>query len=134
MARCAILWWVTCPKRPLRRSSARSSHNRIQRGVTKPSFGWVFYWAKYGFSLLVSREGKISLLVLIESKYLVPRLAALARDDKPTRDDSLITDNCSQYFRSTPTTRPCTWTEAAGTMMGAILALAGCRRMLSPSL
>ncbi len=38
-----------------------------------------------------------------------------------------------QYFRSTPMTRPWTWTWAAGTMMGCMAALEGCRRVLSPS-
>src|SRR3954464_11401945 len=38
-----------------------------------------------------------------------------------------------QYLRSTPMTRPCTWTCAAGTMIGFMAALEGCKRVLSPS-
>ena len=40
---------------------------------------------------------------------------------------------CFQYFLSTPITLPCTSTEAAGTIIGFIVAFEGCRRMLSPS-
>ena len=39
----------------------------------------------------------------------------------------------SQYFLNTPITRPCTSTDAAGTMIGFMVTFEGCRRMLSPS-
>ena len=42
--------------------------------------------------------------------------------------------NGVQYFRRTPMTRPCTCTVAAGTTMGCIAALEGCRRILLPSM
>src|ERR1019366_1498867 len=38
-----------------------------------------------------------------------------------------------QYFLNTPITLPCTCTTAAGTMMGCMAALEGCRRILLPS-
>jgi hypothetical protein len=42
-------------------------------------------------------------------------------------------DLCLQYFLNTPITRPCTSTEAAGTMIGFMFTFEGCRRMFSPS-
>jgi hypothetical protein len=38
-----------------------------------------------------------------------------------------------QYFLNTPITRPCTSTEAAGTMIGFMFTFEGCRRTFSPS-
>ena len=47
---------------------------------------------------------------------------------KPGRRDHLrnywIT-NCLQYFLSTPITRPCSWTDLAGTTIGFMAALEG---------
>jgi hypothetical protein len=39
----------------------------------------------------------------------------------------------AQYFLNTPITLPCTSTEAAGMMMGFMLALEGCSLIFSPS-
>jgi len=37
-----------------------------------------------------------------------------------------------QYLRRTPTTRPCIFTSAAATMIGAMDEFAGCRRIFPP--
>src|SRR3989442_14712351 len=79
-------------------------------------------------TLLVFKGGQVKEQIVgyVAKETIQKAIDKHVQDSVISRQHSAM--HVRQYFLSTPITRPCTSTEAAGTMMSCILTMEACRR------